>query len=213
MNPLETRSLPGALWTHVPEGLVSVDEALQEYVVANINIHQVPWTQIRWLTENDWGILTSLLLLFACWLLWRARQRGGLKKQLQQVPGLVPKLFVVLLLVAGSNALSSSLLKVNIGRLKPHVIYYNPEVLPALSFPSSHAFNTAFVFALLLATLAGADRRRHRAEFIVGAALIVFTGFTRIVYGQHYPGDVLAGWFFGAGMGVAVSPLLRRFRF
>lgn len=66
------------------------------------------------------------------------------------------------------------------------------------AFPSSHAANTA---ALAAVTRSG--------PLAVASAVI---GVQRVVTAQHDPGDVLAGWAFGAGLGLALRVGWRRLR-
>ncbi len=67
------------------------------------------------------------------------------------------------------------------------------QALSAAGFPSSHASNTmgAAVFLLFFLPRAG----------LLMAALAVIVGLARVYMGLHYPGDVLAGFAWGAGWG------------
>jgi undecaprenyl-diphosphatase len=64
------------------------------------------------------------------------------------------------------------------------------------SMPSGHAANTA----ALAAALASPPL----------AAVSAVVGVSRVVLGQHYPSDVLAGWAVGAAVGATVSLTFRR---
>ncbi len=76
------------------------------------------------------------------------------------------------------------------------------------AFPSGHATGTAMVL-MLLAVLLFERRRKIRpwAEGVaIGLALVV--GLTRLILGEHWPTDVVAGW--GLGWGLAGTFLLVR---
>jgi undecaprenyl-diphosphatase len=62
-----------------------------------------------------------------------------------------------------------------------------------LGFPSNHAVNTAAAAAVLSVAYPGASLA------FTGAAALV--GYSRVYVGAHYPGDVLAGFALGAGLG------------
>jgi undecaprenyl-diphosphatase len=81
-----------------------------------------------------------------------------------------------------------------------HLHFVSPSADP--SFPSDHA---AAAFAIAFAVLFVS--RRAGAWFLVGAAAI---GFSRIVVGLHYPGDVLAGGAVGFVAAWAVDHVARR---
>jgi undecaprenyl-diphosphatase len=69
---------------------------------------------------------------------------------------------------------------------------------PGESMPSGHAANTAAVAAAL------------GSPALLGLSAIV--GTSRIVDGQHYPSDVIAGWMVGGGVGLAVARAAARVR-
>ncbi len=89
---------------------------------------------------------------------------------------------------------------------RPRPALAGPEA--SLAFPSGHATGTAMVL-MLLAVLLFEERRKVRpwAEGVaIGVALVV--GITRLVLGEHWPTDVVAGW--GLGWGLAGTFLLFR---
>ena len=79
--------------------------------------------------------------------------------------------------------------------LVPHGSYvYTP------SLRSGHAAMSAVTFLTLAALLARHEPRRATRAYLVSVAALVTlaVGVSRVYRGVHYPGDVLAGWAFGA---------------
>ncbi len=74
---------------------------------------------------------------------------------------------------------------------------------PIYGFPSSHAANAAAI-AVVLAFL-----RRRTLWATVPLALLI--GYSRIYTGNHYPGDVLAGYLWGVASGAAAAGLMLRY--
>lgn len=71
------------------------------------------------------------------------------------------------------------------------------------SFPSGHSTNVVTVFGSLATNL-----RKHWMT-VIAIVIPLFTGFSRIVVGAHYPTDVLAGWLLGL-ISVAVVYMLQK---
>ncbi len=74
--------------------------------------------------------------------------------------------------------------------------------LRSLSFPSSHAFNSAafaFFYSVILP---------KRKWYFFTLTLLI--GFTRVYVGVHYPLDVISGWIIGGGFGVVGGILTLR---
>jgi undecaprenyl-diphosphatase len=92
------------------------------------------------------------------------------------------------------------LIKPGVGRLRPCHELENVRLLVSCGgkhgFPSNHATNT-FAAAVTFAFF----YRRYAAIFF---ALSFLVGFSRIVVGVHYPGDVLGGFLLGGAI-AAVS--------
>ena len=69
----------------------------------------------------------------------------------------------------------------------------------SLAFPSGHASRAAVVYALVIWLAIRWARHpvtRH-AVAVLGAGMIVTTGWSRLLLGAHWPTDVLAGWALG----------------
>lgn len=74
------------------------------------------------------------------------------------------------------------------------------------SFPSGHSTNAATVFGALAVGL------RKRWMTIAAVVIILFTGFSRVVMGAHYPTDVMVGWTLGLVSVVIVRALEKRIK-
>ena len=85
-------------------------------------------------------------------------------------------------------------LKLLVERARPE--FPEPVYLASgYSFPSGHALNSfLFVGILLLIFLPVLRRSAKVVAVVLGAALVLFTGYDRIALGVHYVSDVLAGW-------------------
>jgi undecaprenyl-diphosphatase len=69
------------------------------------------------------------------------------------------------------------------------------------SFPSTHASDSAAAAAVFSW---GAPRLS-----VLGVALVVLVGISRVYLGVHWPTDVLAGWAVGALVGIALVAIAR----
>lgn len=74
-------------------------------------------------------------------------------------------------------------------------------------FISSHATNS-FALATFLSLLLG---RKIRGFTVLMLAWAILLSYSRVYLGVHYPGDVLVGAFWGAGIGAAFYSLTQRF--
>jgi len=81
------------------------------------------------------------------------------------------------------------------------------------SFPSGHSAMSVAVYGCLAFALARACRGFPRvACALVGFALVVGIGLSRIYLGVHYPSDVLAGWITGGAIVIATWIVASRLR-
>ncbi len=93
-----------------------------------------------------------------------------------------------------------------------------PELFPMIplpqsyAFPSGHTVGATVAYAVVVMVLAR-FRPEWRAKLHAGAAVIVvLVGAARVYLGVHWPGDVAAGWAFGAIMATIGWRLLGRSR-
>ena len=70
------------------------------------------------------------------------------------------------------------------------------------SFPSGHALESTAVYGVLALTVGRRLRRRRQCATVavLGAALPLLVGFSRVYLGVHYLTDVLAGWAAGLAL-------------
>ncbi len=91
-----------------------------------------------------------------------------------------------------------------------------PELFPLIRLPQSYAFPSghtvgATVAYAVVAMVLTRYRPEWRTRLRAGAAvIIVLVGAARVYLGVHWPGDVAAGWAFGAMMATVGWRLLRR---
>jgi membrane-associated phospholipid phosphatase len=79
----------------------------------------------------------------------------------------------------------------------PRPNWIDPSVVPfgfenSFGIPSGHAQNAVVIFGLIASVL------RKTWAWVLAVAFVFLIGFSRLVLGLHYPGDVLAGWIVGA---------------
>jgi membrane-associated phospholipid phosphatase len=98
----------------------------------------------------------------------------------------------------GGGALLNEIAKYLFARPRPS--FPNPVVIErSYGFPSGHAMSSLITYGLLVyfAWLALRDRRVRLfllAALVLGLALI---GFSRVILGVHFVGDVIGGWTLG----------------
>lgn len=184
-DPLVTRALPNSIWEQIPNSWIEWDIALQKSIASD-NPDSAALKYIDFFTSKPLGIFFSFSLVIGLLIL----KKNSSWKYILSVSGLC-------LVLSGISDACSSGLKVLFGRLKPHVTFYNPDVLPALSFPSNHATNTSFIFFLLCFAHFNTLKKDLLTWTIFGL-LTAGIGYSRILLGQHHPLDVIFGWFFGA---------------
>ena len=111
-------------------------------------------------------------------------------------------LIVVLAALAGMPL--SDGVKLLVHRPRPDVPWRLIDLPTSPSFPSGHALESTIVYGGLALTAGRRLRRRgmRAAAFVLGGALPLLIGFSRVYLGVHYFTDVLAGW--AAGLAVVL---------
>ncbi|HEV8238149.1 MAG TPA: phosphatase PAP2 family protein [Thermoanaerobaculia bacterium] len=160
------------------------------------------------------------------WLLSAARDITALGSHAVLVPVLLAAAGFLLLLRKQAMALAmlgsggGAMLLENV--LKRLFARPRPVLVPQLvhvgnaSFPSGHALLSSAVYlsiAVLVARLVP-YRRVRLYVLALAAALVILIGFTRVLFGVHYPTDVIGGWIVGGlwalTCGVTVRALQHR---
>jgi undecaprenyl-diphosphatase len=95
----------------------------------------------------------------------------------------------------GAGAAFFSVVKLIVRRPRPP-LYDARIVQSGFSFPSGHATMAAVFYATVAVILVTALRSNwlRTLVIVVGSAMVVWIGLSRIYLGVHYPSDVLAGW-------------------
>jgi undecaprenyl-diphosphatase len=178
--------------------------------------HTPDWemTLFKWINQTWQNPLFDMLMpMFSShavlWTLAIVLAAIGLK--LGRVP-----LTVVLgvALSIGASDLTCSLIKENVGRLRPYHSVgetrfqqsgtwvtlpddFTASRLRGSSFPSAHAANAAAAALILFAAF------RKKAIW----AMPLLIGYSRIYVGKHFPMDVLAGWATGLAVTAVLLPI------
>jgi undecaprenyl-diphosphatase len=157
------------------------------------------------------GSLDTLMLACTRW--------GGVLPMTVASAGIVLLLLLVrrtkearyLVFGAGGGLLLNVLLKELFHRARPGAdfVYLLPS-LSSLSFPSGHTMGTTSVVGSLVVILhvVKAPRGVRLASILLGSAVIVGVGLSRVYLGAHYPSDVLGGFLAAAAWVSVVTGLM-----
>lgn len=160
----------------------------------------------RWITrwgESDWILYPTVIAWLVAWLLSLVT-REKLKRALGELAALSGFIF----LGVGVPGLISALLKRSIGRGRPETwtaeapLAFQPWNWTAYDwqgFPSGHS-TTSFALAMVIAFL-------WPRAFWVAMVLAATVALSRVVIGEHYPTDIVAGAVLGVAGAYAVRAL------
>lgn len=198
------------LWRLVPKQIDELDSSLQKTLSQSFRPESGPWYWLRFMTDTSPGIVVLVASLFVLWLIAGHEPRKESKQRRFKIGLYHLGLFGVF--IGASDLFVNQGLKVAIGRLKPYVNAVVPGLNQALSFPSSHAFNSAVWATLVVLLHKHYCTLGHRQRWVpILAMFICFVfGSSRIFLGEHYPLDVLGGWCFGTLFGRMAFPLFLR---
>lgn len=170
------------------------------------------WTIFRWLNDlllghdligdevADFSTWSPVLAAVAALGLWLAGRPGTMSRWKVACASALTSAAVALLANQAIATFWSRARPTDAHPGQAHLYFVSPSADP--SFPSDHA---AAAFAIAAAVLMVS--RRAGAWFLLGAAAI---GFSRILVGLHYPGDVLAGGAVGLAAALVVHRVARR---
>jgi len=111
--------------------------------------------------------------------------------------------------MVGATSLSS-IVKVLVGRARP--VPMNPVgYANGYSFPSGHTLSSMVVIGVALLLLLPAVSARWKVPLSAGAVLLAAAvGFSRLILGVHFFGDVLGSWLIGGAWLLVLFAGLRR---
>lgn len=143
-----------------------------------IHAHATPFWDAFFLAITTLGNAEVIIpvALAVCALLWYLKKRTYA---------------VIVLFAFGGSGIANFLLKLLFSRERP-AFWQSAITETSYSFPSGHAMASAALIIALIYILWTTKWRI--ASLILGAALIVLIGTSRLYMGVHYPTDVLAGW-------------------
>ena len=164
-----------------------IDLDTQAFVFFNQKLANTFFDALMPVVTNDWLLRALFLVIVACLAIFGKKE------------GRISALLCIIT-VAGSDLLSSQVIKPMVGRIRPCHILTTVRLLvdcgQGMSFPSSHAVNTFSLAAVLT--------MQHRRWSIALIPFAVLVSYSRVAVGVHYPLDVVAGAIIGSAIGVAV---------
>jgi membrane-associated phospholipid phosphatase len=170
--------------------LLNADKIL--FRIINLSLANPVTDFIMPVITNDWFLRMLLLLVVIALPVFGKRE------------GWITALLCVITVIA-TDQLSSNLIKHLVERIRPCHVMSDVHLLVGcgggLSFPSSHAANL-FGQAAVIGT-------RHKKVSVPAYVFAALVGYSRIVVGVHYPGDVLGGGLLGMAVGLAIVGITR----
>lgn len=120
-----------------------------------------------------------IAVLAVAWWLWRREAR---------------RLAIWAVVTLAVGGILGAVLKVLVERARP--VFPEPVAHSSgYSFPSGHALGSMLgVGVLILIFLPVLSTRGRVLAYLVGAILVLLTGFDRVALGVHFVSDVVAGW-------------------
>lgn len=160
---------------------IGVADSLNRWALVHPGVVTVLDLLASLLSPNAFRVAAAVAVL----LLWRAGSR---------------RLAIWATVTMVTTAALGVLLKQLVQRARPS--FPHPVAsASSYSFPSGHALNSFVGVGVLLIILLPAVGRSWKIVLsVVGAGLVLLTGFDRIGLGVHYVSDVVAGWFVGAAV-------------
>lgn len=170
--------IPGAMWPKIVPAFVDRYDRFLYEGLSSLLPDVIKTVGINLVESREVG-LTLVVLLVAYTFLKKKPWR------FQLVVGLV--------LMLALDLFVDDWLKQYVGRIKPYLsLSFVPLHHVALSFPSSHAVNFAFIAVFL---------GQHRRVSLCLGSLAVLVAISRVLCARHYPLDVIGGLAVGGGMG------------
>jgi membrane-associated phospholipid phosphatase len=174
-----------------------LDESVAQHLHTQAIAHPL-WVHIMlWVSDVGSPTVMRILVGLVVVLLWLRRARRL-------------ALWAAATMLGG--ALIDVLLKDAVDRARPY--FPNPvATAPGASFPSGHSF-TAMLGAgvLVLLALPLLAPRRRIAAWMVGTAVPLVVGYSRVALGVHWASDVIGGWLLGIGLLAATSAAFETWR-
>ena len=178
---VSSAALLGFVEIVVEDGLMEKSRRLDATVPLWVRSTFPPWFDVpmRAITALGYYWVVVPLSLFFAYLFFR---RGH-------------ALYAVLLLISSAGAaLLATFLKYLFQRPRPE-LFESDYTASFYSFPSGHAtIAVAFYGTLALLIALRLQDWRRWAVLVVGAALALLLGLSRLYLGVHYPTDILAGY-------------------
>ncbi len=177
-------ALIGALWALESWLLEGPTRILDEGGLAWVAEHRTTWTLSVARTVTHLGDLWAVLLVGVV-LVVLARRRSGRWDSAKLVATVIVGALV-----------TTTAAKELTARLRPEDGLTSTV---SLAFPSGHASRSAAVYALViwLAIRWAKHPVTRHVVAVLGAGMILATGWSRVLLGAHWPTDVLAGWVLG----------------